>query len=213
MASVISDRFLRFGLKPTVFVVSLLPMAWLIGLGFSGGLGANPVEALTRGMGDWALRFLLITLALTPLRQVTGWTGFVRFRRMLGLFAFFYATLHLLSYLGLDHGFDFGLLWADIVKRLYITIGMAGFVILVVLAATSPKAAVKRLGGKRWQALHRTVYAAGILAVLHFYLMVKADHREPLIYGGILAVLLGFRLFRFQVAKRARRLRPSSLAR
>ena len=180
--------------KPLLFAVCLAPLAWLVWLGASGGLGANPIEATNRYLGDWALRFLLIALAVTPVREMFGLSGLARFRRMLGLFAFAYVCLHLSSYVGLDQFFDWKAIWADIVKRAYITVGMTAFVLLIPLAITSTKGWVKRLGGRRWQALHRVVYAAGVLGVVHFYMMVKADVREPLAYAGILAVLLGWRV-------------------
>ena len=189
------DARVRFVLKPVVFAVCLLPMAVLLWRATAGGLGPNPQEAINRYLGDWALRFLLIALAVTPLRGLTGWATLTRFRRMLGLFAFFYAFMHLTSYIAVDQFFDWAAIWKDIVKRNYITIGMIAFAILVPLAATSTKGMVKRLGGKRWQTLHRAVYVAGILGVVHFYMMVKADVREPLIYAGILAFLLGWRLY------------------
>ena len=165
--------------KPLVMLVSLGPLAWLVWLTVSGGLGVNPVEAINRFLGDWALRFLLLALAVTPLRGLTGWTVLVRFRRMLGLFAFFYVVLHLSSYLGVDQQFHWGAVFEDIVKRKYITIGMITFVLLVPLAVTSTKGWVKRLGARRWQRLHRLVYGAGVLGVFHFYMMTKADFREP----------------------------------
>ena len=179
--------------KPIVFLVCLGPFAWFVFLGFTGGLGVNPVEAVIRGIGDWALRFLLIALAVTPLRLLTGVNEFSRFRRMLGLFAFFYAFLHILAYLGADLEFDLHALWLDVLKRKYITVGMASFLILIVLAATSTAGSVRRLGGKAWRNLHRLVYAAGCLAVLHYFWMVKRDVTEPLIYGAVLAGLLALR--------------------
>lgn len=188
------DTRVRFVLKPVVFAVCLLPMAVLVWRATAGGLGPNPQEAINRFLGDWALRFLLIALAVTPLRGLTGLAALTRFRRMLGLFAFFYASMHLTSYVAVDQFFDWAAVWKDIVKRNYITVGMIAFAILLPLAITSTKSMVKRLGGRRWQALHRAVYVAGVLGVVHFYMMVKADVREPLIYAGILACLLGWRL-------------------
>lgn len=184
-------------LKPVVFALALVPLAELAlrlaGMGLWGSLGVNPVESVVRFTGDWALRMLLVALAVTPLRLLTGLAWPMRLRRMLGLFAFFYAALHLAAYVGLDQAFDLGRIWADVVKRTYITIGMAAFVTLLALAATSPKAAVRRLGGRRWQALHRLVYPAAILAVLHYALMVKADLSQPILHGLILAGLLAAR--------------------
>lgn len=181
-------------LKPIVFALSLLPLVWLAWLGGTGGLGVNPIETVNRFLGDWALRFLLIALAVTPLRKVTGWGRLAGLRRMLGLFAFFYVFLHVTSYVGLDLFFDWQALWKDVQKRTYITLGMAAFLMLVPLAATSTKAMIRRLGAKRWQALHRLVYPAAILAVAHHWLMVKADLTWPIIHAAILALLLGYRL-------------------
>ncbi|MFA7429040.1 MAG: protein-methionine-sulfoxide reductase heme-binding subunit MsrQ [Rhodospirillaceae bacterium] len=177
-------------LKPVVFCASLLPLAWLAARGLSGGLGANPIEAITRFLGDWALTMLLVALAVSPLRRLTGWSAIARLRRMVGLFAFFYAALHVMSYVGLDQFFAWGEIWADVVKRRYITAGMVGFVILGALAATSPKAAVRAMGGKMWQRLHRLVYPASALVVLHYFWMIKADPTRPALYGIVLAVLL-----------------------
>ncbi|MGB0681557.1 MAG: sulfite oxidase heme-binding subunit YedZ [Magnetovibrionaceae bacterium] len=197
-----NDRTLRFVLKPLVFALALLPLGLLVWQVFTGQLGANPVEAMTRSLGDWALRFLLLTLALSPLKTLTGWAGWVRFRRMIGLFAFFYAVLHVSNYVVVDHYGDLAVIWSDILKRLYITVGMASLVILLALAATSPKVAIKKLGGRRWQKVHRFVYPAAILAVVHFYMMIRADKTEAVIYGIILAGLLAFRFKPKQARKR-----------
>jgi len=188
------DRWIRRVAKPVVFVLCLGPLGWFGWLAVSGGLGVNPIEATNRYFGDWGLRFLLIALAVTPLREVTGWNVLGRFRRMLGLYAFFYVFLHLASYIGLDLFFDWRALWADVLKRRYITIGMIGFLLLVPLAATSTKGWIRRLGGRRWRKLHRAVYAAGVLGVLHFFLMIKAGYQEPAVYAAILAALLGWRI-------------------
>ncbi|MDP6604373.1 MAG: protein-methionine-sulfoxide reductase heme-binding subunit MsrQ [Rhodospirillales bacterium] len=188
------ERLIRRIAKPLVFAASLAPLAWLVWLATTGGLGANPIEACNRFLGEWALRFLIITLAITPARIVFGAGPLIRFRRMLGLFAFAYVCLHLTSYVVLDQFFDWGEIWADIVKRNFITVGMIGFVLLVPLAATSTNAMVRRLGGRRWRNLHRLVYVTGVAGVVHFYMMVKADVREPLVYAAIVAVLLGFRI-------------------
>lgn len=180
--------------KPLVFLAALGPLAWLVGQALFGYLGVNPIETVNRFLGDWALRFLLIALAVTPVRIVTGWSWLARFRRMLGLFAFFYAALHLSSYIGIDLFFDWAALWKDVVKRRYITVGMTAFLILLPLAATSTKGMIRRLGGRRWQRLHRLVYAAGVLAVMHHWMMVKADISLPALHAAILAVLLGIRV-------------------
>lgn len=189
-------------LKSLVFLLSLLPLAYYGWGAWHDALGANPIEVVTRGMGTWTLNFLLITLAITPLRKLTGWHVALRLRRMLGLFTFFYAVLHLTSYLWFDQFFDWGEIAQDILKRPFITVGMAAFVLLVPLAATSSNFAIRRLGGRRWQALHRTVYVIGILAVLHYSWLVKADQSQPLLYGGILAVLLGLRAWWREVERR-----------
>lgn len=180
-------------LKTALFILCLLPLAHYAAGLWQDTLGANPIEALTRGLGDWALRLLLITLAVTPLRRLSGWAWLLKLRRMLGLFAFFYASLHLIAYLWLDQFFDWAEIGRDILKRPFITVGMATFLLLAPLAATSTKAMIRRLGGQRWQRLHRLIYPAALLAVLHFTWMVKVDVREPALYGVILAVLLGLR--------------------
>ncbi|MGE5547774.1 MAG: sulfite oxidase heme-binding subunit YedZ [Solirubrobacterales bacterium] len=180
-------------LKPFVFAAALLPLVWLAWRGGEGSLGINPIETVIRFLGDWALRFLLIALAVTPLRKVSGWAGVARLRRMLGLFAFFYACLHVAAYVGVDQFFDWHAIGKDIVKRRFITVGMATMLILLPLAVTSTNAMVKRLGGRRWRALHRLVYAAGGLAVLHYFMMVKADVRMPMLHAALLAILLGYR--------------------
>lgn len=183
-------------IKAILFALCLLPLAYHgVGL-WQDTLGANPIEALTRGLGDWALRLLLITLAVTPLRHATGWAWLMRLRRMIGLYAFFYACLHLVAYLWLDQFFDWAEIGRDILKRPFITVGMATFFLLVPLAATSTNAMIRRLGGRRWQQLHRLIYPAALLAVLHFTWMVKVDVREPALYGVIVAALLGLRAWR-----------------
>lgn len=198
MAEVAASRtfetFVRRWLKPTAFVVSLLPFAWWGYRALNGELGANPIEATTRYFGDWALRFLLIALAVTPIRLLTKWNGIARLRRMLGLFAFFYVALHVMSYVGLDLFFDMRLLVQEIVKRRYITVGMFALVILIALAATSTDAMTRRLGGRRWRRLHSLVYPAAIAGVIHYYMMVRAGFIEPLTYGLILAALFAVRI-------------------
>jgi sulfoxide reductase heme-binding subunit YedZ len=182
------DRLVRLS-KPLVFALCLVPLALLVTRAVTDGLGANPVEAITHTTGDWTLRLLLATLAMTPLKRLVGQPWPIRFRRMLGLFAFFYACLHLLTYAWIDQGLDWQGIVEDVVKRPYITVGFAAFVLLVPLALTSTRAMMRRLG-RRWQRLHRAIYAIGILGVLHYVWLVKADLREPLIYAGILAALL-----------------------
>jgi len=181
--------------KLLVFSASLLPLVWLFWLAWSDQLGANPVEMLSHRTGDWSLRFLLLTLAVTPVRRLTGWNGLQRFRRMLGLFAFFYVCLHFGVYLIFDQFFDLSAIIADVAKRPYITVGFAGLILLIPLAVTSTNRMIRRLG-RNWQRLHRLVYLIAILGVLHYLWLVKADLREPLMYAGILVVLLGYRLWR-----------------
>jgi sulfoxide reductase heme-binding subunit YedZ len=179
--------------KPTVFVACLVPLALLAWRGVAGGLGANPIETITHATGDWTLRFLLITLAITPLRRVSGWNRVIGFRRMLGLFAFFYGTLHLLTYLWLDKFFAWADILHDIPKRPFITIGFSAFVLLVPLALTSTGRAIRRLGGRRWRALHRLIYVAAPFGVIHYWWLVKADHTLPVTYACILGLLFVIR--------------------
>lgn len=188
------DALIRRWLKPAAFALSLLPFAWWAYRALSGNLGANPIEATTRYFGDWALRFLLIALAVTPVRLLTGWLPIARLRRMLGLFAFFYVVLHVMSYVGLDLFFDMALLVQEIVKRAYITVGMFALVILIALAVTSTDKMAKRLGGRRWRRLHMLVYPAAIAGVIHYYMMVRAGFLEPLTYAVILAALFAVRI-------------------
>lgn len=180
-------------LKPVIFILCLLPLAWLTFALLTDRLGANPIEALTRETGEWTLRFLLITLCMTPLRRYGGWGWPLRIRRMLGLFAFFYVCVHLTTYLWLDQFFDWQAIGRDILKRPFITVGMLGFVLLVPLAATSTNAMIKRLG-RNWARLHRLVYVIPVLGVLHFWWLVKADVREPFVYALLLGLLLSMRL-------------------
>jgi sulfoxide reductase heme-binding subunit YedZ len=182
--------------KAVLFIAALVPVARLaIGAFFyPEWLGVNPAEYITRSTGDWALRFLLLTLSITPLRRVTGWASLISFRRMLGLFCFFYAVVHVSSYVSFDMVFDVGDILKDIAKRPFITVGFISLTLLLPLAVTSTNGMVRRLGSKRWLKLHRLIYAIGPLAVLHFWWMVKRDLTEPIIYAMILAVLLGYRL-------------------
>ena len=190
-------RFPPYG-KPLVFCVSLLPLVWLCWLAWQDQLGANPVETLSHRTGDWSLRFLLLTLAVTPLRRLSGWNWLLKFRRMLGLFAFFYVCLHLGVYLIFDQFFDPSAILEDIAKRPYITVGFAGFLLLIPLAATSTNGMIKRLG-RNWQRLHRLVYLIGMLGVVHYWWLVKADISEPLLYAGLLTMLLGYRAWWWNV--------------
>jgi len=179
--------------KVALFVAGLGPLVGLVWLGVTGGLGAEPIKATIHYTGNWALRILILALAVTPLHRATGLRWIMAQRRMVGLFAYFYVTLHMLSYVGLDQFFHWPTIWEDVIKRPFISIGMAAFLMLTVLAVTSTKRAVRRLGGKRWQALHRLVYVAVVAGGLHFLIGVKADVTEPLIYLTIIAVLLGLR--------------------
>jgi len=183
-------------IRASVFVVALLPLAGLVQRGVAGTLGANPVEMVLRSLGTWTLVLLLATLAITPLRRVTGWAWLVRLRRMLGLFAFFYATLHVGAFVWLDHWFNWAEILADVVKRPYLNFGFAAYVLLIPLALTSTQAMVRRLGGRNWLRLHRSVYAIGVLGVLHFWFhkLAKNDLSQPVIYAVVLALLLGMRL-------------------
>ncbi len=195
-------------LKAAVFLLALIPLANLVAGLFTDGLGANPVETITHATGDWALRFVLITLAVTPLRELFGWHRLMLLRRMLGLFAFFYASLHLATWVVFDHFFDAAGMLEDVLERPYITFGMTAFLLLLPLAATSTDGWIRRLG-RRWKQLHQLVYPAAIVAVLHFVWLVKADLREPLIYAALLGLLLGWRLLplrlRRQLGRRPRR--------
>lgn len=176
--------------KPVVFLLLAAPLIGMVAAGFMGELGANPVEKLTHETGEWALRLLIATLAITPLRKLTRINWLARLRRMLGLYAFFYVSLHFLTYLWLDQFFDFEAIVEDIFKRPYITLGFTGVLVLIPLAITSTNAMVKTLGGKRWQALHRLAYVAAVLGCLHYLWLVKADYTEPALYSAVLAVLL-----------------------
>jgi sulfoxide reductase heme-binding subunit YedZ len=180
--------------KPVVFLACLIPLSLLGWKAYNNALGANPIEVITHATGDWTLRFLLITLAVTPIRKLIGLLWLIRYRRMFGLFAFFYATLHFLTYIWLDKFFDVHEMLHDVAKRRFITVGFTGFVLLIPLALTSTKGWIRRLGGKRWQTLHRLIYFSAIAGVIHYWWLVKADIRDPLKYGGILAVLLGYRI-------------------
>lgn len=181
------------GIRAAVFALCLIPLGNLLFDAVSDSLGANPIEAVTRALGDWALRLLLVTLAVTPVRRLAGLGWLARLRRMLGLFAFFYAVLHLLAYVVLDQFFAWDFILKDILKRPFITVGFLAFILLVPLAVTSTNAMMRRLG-RNWSRLHRLIYLIAPLAVLHFWWMVKADVREPALYAAVLAVLLGVRL-------------------
>ena len=180
--------------KPWLFLLCLYPLGRLIFLAWADGLGANPIEFVTRSLGTWALTGLLVTLAVTPARRLSGVGALLRYRRMLGLFAFFYGVLHLLSYLWLDQFFEWAAIAKDILKRPFVTFGMAALALLLPLALTSTKASMRRLG-RNWQRLHRLIYPAAVVAVLHYAWLVKKDLTQPPIYAGMLAVLLSLRIY------------------
>lgn len=181
-------------IKAGLFLAALVPLGAIAAAAARGDLGSNPVEALLHHFGEWALRLMLVTLAVTPLRRLTGWNQAARLRRMLGLFAFFYVVLHLAVYVVLDRSLLVEEVLDDLVKRPYVMAGFGAFVLLVPLAATSTNAMVRRLGGRRWRRLHRIVYVAAAGGVVHFWWLVKADVREPLVYAALLALLLALRL-------------------
>ena len=184
-------------IKIVLFVAALLPFVRLVLFAFTGRLGANPIEFITRNTGDWTLYFLCLTLAVTPLRRLTKWNWLIKLRRMLGLFAFFYVTLHFTTFLWFDHFFDIDEMLKDVVKRPFIAVGFTAFLLLMPLAATSTNGMVRRLGGKRWQSLHRAVYAIALLGILHFWWMKagKNDFAQPILFGGIVLLLLLARLY------------------
>jgi len=191
-------------IKPFVFIASLGPLAYLLLGAWRGSLGANPIEAITRSTGLWTLRFMLITLAVTPARWLTGWNDIVRVRRMIGLFAFFYGSLHLLTYVWLDQFFDVAAIAKDVVKRPFITAGFSAYVLLVPLAITSTAGMIRRLGGRTWRRLHRLAYVTAALGVVHYWWLVKADIRPPRNYAILLAALLLVRVWIVVKARRER---------
>jgi methionine sulfoxide reductase heme-binding subunit len=182
-------------LKPAVFVAALAPALYLVYGAIADTLGANPIDAVTDETGTWTLRFLTLTLLITPLRKWTGWNPLIRFRRMLGLFAFFYGTLHFLTYLVLDQFFAFDEIVADIVKRPFITVGFTAFVLMIPLALTSTAASIRRLGGRRWNLLHKLIYLSAIGGVVHYLWLVKSDISRPARYGAVVGILLAARLW------------------
>jgi methionine sulfoxide reductase heme-binding subunit len=197
-------------IKPLVFLLALVPLAWLVFAVFTGRTSANPAEDIILTTGIWALRFLLVTLAITPVRRLTGWNVLIQYRRMLGLFAFFYACVHMLSYLAFDQLFSLANVVADVAKRPFITAGMTAFLLLIPLAVTSTRGWIRRLG-RRWQLLHRLVYFSAAAACLHFIWKVKVVIGEPVYYAAILGLLLAFRLlWRLRAAGQVRRRQPAS---
>jgi len=209
---VTSTQIIRWVLKPAVFLAGLVPAGWLVWAALTGNLSVNPLADLTKETGIWTLRFLCITLAITPLRTLTGWNALIKFRRMVGLYAFFYGSLHFLVYaiadryaaLDLTEGYVTwsmwrqlaAAVWEDVYERPFITVGFTALMLMVPLAVTSTAGWIRRLGGKRWNQLHRLVYVSASLGALHYFWGVKADIRPPLIYAAIIAVLLGFRLYK-----------------
>ena len=181
-------------IKLALFLVALAPLARLAWKAFHDGLGANPIEVITHSTGKWTLIFVLVTLSITPLRRLTRQYRLIAFRRMIGLFAFFYGTLHFLTYIWLDKFFDLHEMFKDIAKRPFITVGFSAFVLMIPLALTSSAWSIRRLGGKNWQRLHRLIYVTGMLGVVHYYWLVKADHRKPIEYGIVLSALLLYRV-------------------
>ncbi len=202
MKSILSTKWL----KVPVFILCLGPLARLVWRGFEHRLGANPIEFITHETGDWTLIFLVITLSITPARQIFRQPQLIRFRRMFGLFAFFHGCLHFTTYIWLDKFFDVSEMLKDISKRRFITVGLTGFVLLIPLAATSTAGWIRRLGGKRWQALHRLIYLSAVAGVVHYYWLVKSDVRKPVRYGAIVAILLVYRLAAWHRAKSRRAL-------
>jgi sulfoxide reductase heme-binding subunit YedZ len=204
------SQWARRVIKPAVFLACLVPVGQLVYGAFWGDLGANPVETITNTTGIWTLRLLVITLAITPLRWLTKLNTAILFRRMLGLFAFFYGTLHFMTYFILDRSLMFDELWEDVMKRPYITMGFSAFVLMIPLALTSTQGWIRRLGGYRWNLLHRLIYVSAILAVIHYWWKVKLDITNPRYYAFIVAALLGVRIWR-AIARRqtARASQPS----
>jgi sulfoxide reductase heme-binding subunit YedZ len=188
--------------KVAVFLVCLAPAAFLAIGALTGTLSANPIKDITEWTGTWTLRFLMVTLCITPLRKLTGWNEVIRYRRMLGLFAFFYGVLHFLTYVSLDQFFSIPSIVQDVYKRPFITAGFIGVVLMIPLAVTSTKKWIARLGGMRWQLLHRLTYVSAIAGVVHYLWLVKADTRRPFTYGVLLLMLLGFRLLKFVMSHR-----------
>jgi sulfoxide reductase heme-binding subunit YedZ len=206
-------RLRRFFQKAPVFLACLAPLAWLAWAGFAGRLGANPISEVTKETGTWTLRFVVLALAITPVRKLTGWNLLVRYRRMLGLFAFFYGSLHFLTYVWLDQFFDAASITKDVIKRPFITVGFTAFLLMLPLALTSTTGWIRRLGGKRWQMLHRLIYVTAALGVVHYWWLVKADIARPLTYGAIVATLLAARVALRVTPKPAARRVPAATAR
>ena len=198
------SRRLSQSSKGLVLLLGLMPFCLLVWDSVTGGLSVNPVEDITHRTGDWALRFILVALAVTPVRWISGWNPIIRYRRMVGLLAFFYASLHFSTYIVFDHFFDVSSIFEDVAERKYVTAGFVGFVLILPLAITSTQGWIRRLG-KRWSLLHRLIYVVAIAGVVHFLWLVKLENSEPLVYAAVLAVLLGSRLIRYYLAEASRR--------
>jgi sulfoxide reductase heme-binding subunit YedZ len=190
--------------KVVVFAAGLAPFGWLMWRGLHNDLTSDPVAYVTHFTGDWTLRLLVITLAITPLRKILHLPQLIRFRRMLGLFAFFYVCLHFTTWIWPDHDFAWSEMWKDVLKRPFITVGFTAFVLLIPLALTSTAGWIRRLGGKRWQRLHRLIYVIAVLGVIHYYWLVKSDVRKPLFYGFLVALLLAWRLGGWLIGRHGR---------
>ncbi len=201
MNSLLSSKWL----KVVVFLLCLVPIGNLARRGFQNGLSADPATFVEHTLGDWTIRFLIITLAITPFRKLLGWPALIRYRRMTGLYAFFYGCLHLTTYLWLDRFFDLHEIWKDVSRRPFITAGFTAFVLMIPLALTSTAGWIRRLGGKRWQLLHRAIYVSAIAGVVHYYWLVKSDVRKPLQYAAMVTVLLVWRLAEWMDGRRRRR--------
>jgi sulfoxide reductase heme-binding subunit YedZ len=195
--------------KALLWVLCLVPLGWLSWRAWNQDLTANPIEYVTHFLGDWTIRLIVATLAVTPLRKLFHLPDLIRFRRLIGLFAFFYGTLHFLTWLWIDKFFDFQEIVKDVVKRPYITVGFAAFILMMPLAVTSTTGWIRRLGGKRWQLLHRLIYISAIAGVVHYYWLVKSDIRLPLLYGTLVFVLLGYRVVAWLLSRRGRIARPA----
>lgn len=201
MGRILNSILISKWTKAVAFAVRLVPLAALAGRALQGELGANPIEFITHATGDWTLRFLVITLAVTPLRKLLRLPQLIRFRRMLGLFAFFYAFLHFSTWIVLDQFFDWRGMLKDVEKRPFITVGFTAFALMIPLAVTSTAGWIRRLGGRRWQWLHRLIYASAILGVIHYYWLVKSDERKPLEYAWMVGILLAWRVGSWMVGK------------
>ena len=197
------NQWARRVAKPVVFLAALGPFLWMVYNAFLGDLGVNPVETITNTTGLWTLRLLVVTILITPLRWVTGFNPLILFRRMIGLFAFFYGTLHFMTYFILDLSLMFDGLWEDVIKRPYITVGFTAFVLMIPLALTSTQGWIRRLGGRNWNLLHKLIYVSAPLGALHYVWKVKVEETTPYIYGGIVAVLLALRVWKWAAKRQA----------